>query len=159
MIKITLIVLGKLKEKHLRETCEEYQKRLSRYCDLKIIELSPVNLSENPNETQIEGALLKEKDLIIKKIPESAFVYSLCVEGKQRTSEEFAGQLEDFVNQGKEICFIIGSSHGLHEEIKSLSKDRLSLSKMTFPHQLFRGMLLEQIYRAEAIQSGSKYHK
>ena len=159
MIKVTVIALGKLKEKYLRDASAEYQKRLSRYCNLNIVEIEPVKLSEKPSETEINTALQKEAEAIIKKIPSGNYVFSLCVEGKPLSSEEFAQKIGDLENNGKGITFVIGSSYGLHESIKNLSNFKLSLSKMTFPHQLFRIMLLEQIYRSFKINEGSTYHK
>lgn len=159
MIKITIISLGKLKEKYFNDASDEYVKRLSRYCNLNIIELEPEKLSDNPSENEINQALTKEAGLILKKIPQNSEVFTLCVEGNQMTSEEFSEKIEAIKTVGKEIVFIIGSSYGLSQDVKKLSKNRLSLSKMTFPHKLFRVMLLEQIYRAFKISEGSKYHK
>lgn len=159
MIKVDFITLGKLKEKYLREASGEYEKRLSRYCDLKISELVPVNLPDNPSFAEIENALSKEKDMILKHIPKDAFVVALCVEGKELSSEELAELFEGKSIEGKRLCFIIGSSYGLSEDIKKRADMRLSVSKMTFPHQLFRIMLLEQTYRAFKINEGSTYHK
>ena len=159
MIKITLITLGKLKEKYLREASAEDEKRLSRYCNLDIVELEPVRLSEKPSQSEIDLALQKEAEMIIKKIPQGTQVYSLCVEGKPLSSEAFAEKNNSFINSGKGLTFIIGSSYGLAEKIKKMSNIRLSLSEMTFPHQLFRIMLLEQIYRSFKINEGSTYHK
>ena len=159
MIKITVISLGKLKEKYLREASAEYEKRLSRYCDLDIIELEPIRLSDKPSHSEIRSALEKEADMIIKKIPQGSFVYSLCVEGRQLSSEEFAEKNGDLIDSGRALTFIIGSSYGLCEKIKSLSNFKLSLSKMTFPHQLFKISLLEQIYRSFKINEGATYHK
>ena len=159
MIKITLITLGKLKEKYLRDAVEEYAKRLSRYCKLDIIELSPVTLSDNPSQSEIDTALLKEAEAIEKRIPDDSVVTALCVEGKSNTSEQLAEFVEKNTNEGKNMCFIIGSSFGLSDTVKQKSNLKLSLSSMTFPHQLFRVMLLEQIYRAFKINEGSTYHK
>ncbi len=159
MIKITLITLGKLKEKYLRDAVEEYAKRLSRYCKLDIIELSPVTLSDNPSHSEIDTALLKEAETIEKRIPDGSIVTALCVEGKSNTSEQLAEFVEKNTNEGKNMCFIIGSSFGLSDTVKQKSNLKLSLSTMTFPHQLFRVMLLEQIYRAFKINEGSTYHK
>lgn len=159
MIKITLITLGKLKEKYLREASAEYEKRLSRYCSLDIVEIEPVRLGEKPSQSEIDAALQREAEMIIKKIPMGSQVYSLCVEGKPLSSEEFAKKNGALVDSGKGMVFIIGSSYGLDERIKRLSNVRLSLSEMTFPHQLFRIMLLEQIYRSFKINEGSTYHK
>lgn len=159
MIKLTIIALGKLKEKYLQDACNEYKKRLGRYCNLEVIELEPVRLSEKPTAAEVKSALAKEADLIIKKIPQNAEIYTLCVEGKQLSSEKFAENIADSQNFGKNITFIIGSSYGLSDTIKAMSKLKLSFSAMTFPHQLFRTMLLEQIYRAFKINEGSTYHK
>lgn len=159
MMKVDIIAIGKLKEKYLRDAAEEYKKRLSRYCDLKITELTPVALSDNPSKNEIENALIKEKELILKQIPKDAYAVALCVEGKGISSEELATVFAGKANEGKRICFIIGSSYGLSEEIKGRADLRLSVSKMTFPHQLFRIMLLEQTYRAFKINEGGTYHK
>ncbi len=159
MIKITIIALGKLKEKYLQSACDEYKKRLSRYCNLDIIELEPVRISDKPSAAEIDSALCKEAEIIIKKIPQNSDIYTLCVEGKPLSSEKFAESINLSQNIGKNITFIIGSSHGLSEKIKGLSKFKLSFSQMTFPHQLFRVMLLEQIYRAFKINEGGTYHK
>lgn len=159
MIKVTLITLGKLKEKYLREAVAEYEKRLSRYCDLEVVELEPVRLSEKPSRAEIDSALQKEAETIFKKIPKNSEVYTLCIEGKQLSSEEFADRFADLSRQGRGIVLIIGSSYGLCESVKAVSNVRLSLSKMTFPHQVFRVMLLEQVYRAFKINEGSTYHK
>jgi len=159
LIKITLITLGKLKEKYLRDATDEYAKRLSRYCKLDIIELAPINLSEKPSQSEIDVALSKEAELIEKRIPENCILTALCVEGKSLSSENFANFVEQNTNNGKNMCFIIGSSYGLSDSIKQKSDLRLSMSAMTFPHQLFRVMCLEQIYRAFKINEGSTYHK
>ena len=159
MIKITVIALASLKEKYLKDAAAEYIKRLSPYCNLKIIELDPVRLAENPSCAEINSALEREAELIVKKIPAGDYVVSLCIEGKQLSSEEFSGVLEEEMNIGRGITFIIGSSCGLADIIKRRADLRLSFSKMTFPHQLFRVILLEQIYRAFKICSGGAYHK
>ncbi len=159
MIKIKIIAMGKLKEDYLRSALAEYKKRLSRFCSFEIAELSPVVLPDKPSKSQIETALLKECELIEKSLPKDSYVFSLCIEGKQLTSEEFSEKFADLSSKGKNICFIVGSSYGLSERIKEKSDFKLSLSKMTFPHQLFRVMISEQIYRAFMINEGSTYHK
>lgn len=160
MLGVTIVCEAKLKEKYLRDACDEYIKRLGGYCRLNIIELSPKRLPEAPSESEIANALLAEGKEIISKIPSGARVYSMCIEGKQLSSEKLAGQLADCAVGGiSNIVFIIGSSYGLSDEVKRLSDFRLSMSEMTFPHQLARVMLLEQIYRAFRINSGGKYHK
>ncbi len=160
MIKIKLITLGKLKEKYLREAVEEYSKRLSSYAKTDIVELEPVRLAESPSEAEIQKALSTEAEMIKKKIPENSFTVAMCIEGKQISSEKLSEALFSQINSGVgNLVFIIGSSFGLSDEIKATSNLKLSFSKMTFPHQLFRVMLLEQIYRSFKISEGSKYHK
>ena len=159
MMKITLISLGKLKESYLRDAAAEYIKRLSRFCMFSAVELEPQKLPERPSEALISSALDAEAEMILKKIPDNAFVVALCVEGKPLSSEELAKRVEKLSSEGRQIVFIIGSSFGLSERVKRRADMRLSVSAMTFPHQLFRIMLLEQIYRAFQINSGSEYHK
>ena len=159
MIKITLITLGKLKEKYLNEAVKEYTKRLSAYAKLDIIELEPVKLPDKPSRSEIENALLKESELVLKKIPQNSEIITLCVEGQELSSPDFAKKIGNLEAMGKSITLIIGSSYGLSENIKKQSHLRLSLSQMTFPHQLFRVLLLEQVYRAFKINEGSQYHK
>ena len=159
-MNITVIALGKLKEKYLTDAISEYAKRISAYGKLQIIELNPVRLSDNPSQTEIDNALSKEAEEIKKKIPNNSYVFSLCIEGKEKSSESFAKTINDAAINGKSnIVFIIGSSFGLSPEIKTLSDFKLSFSPMTFPHQLMRVMLLEQIYRAFQINNNGKYHK
>ncbi len=159
-MNITLIALGKLKEKYMRDFSEEYQKRLSPYCKLNIIELTPQKLPENPSPGEINNALEAEARQIKAKIPSGAYVFSMCVEGKQMPSEAFSRKLSKLAVDGKSgMVFILGSSFGLSDEIKKLSDEKFSLSEMTFPHQMARVMLLEQLYRAFQISSGGKYHK
>ncbi len=159
MIKCKIIALGSLKEKYFKDAVGEYEKRLSRFCDLEICEIEPVRLSETPSKAEIDSALKKEAELIIKKIPERATVFALCVEGKQMSSEKLAEKISDISSFGQGLCFIIGSSYGLSIDIKNRADFRLSMSEMTFPHKLFRVMLLEQLYRGFMINQGSPYHK
>lgn len=159
MMKITVIALASLKEKYLKDAAAEYIKRLRTYCDLKVIELDPIRLPEKASLAEISSALEREAELIAKKIPAGDFVVPLCIEGKQLSSEEFANVLDKEINIGRGITFIIGSSCGLADNIKRRGDLKLSFSKMTFPHQLFRVMLLEQLYRAFKIISGGAYHK
>ncbi len=159
-MNITVIALGKLKEKYLKDAITEYAKRISAYGKLDIIELNPVRLSDNPSQTEIDNALSKEAEEIKKKIPNNSYVFSLCIEGKEKSSETFAKAIKDAALNGKSnIVFVIGSSFGLSPEIKNLSDFKLSFSPMTFPHQLMRVMLLEQVYRAFQINNNGKYHK
>lgn len=159
MIKITVIALGKLKEKYLREASCEYEKRLTRYCRLNIIELNPVNLPEKPSQSEIEAALLKEAEQIERRIPEGSAVAAFCVEGESLSSEGFSALISKNTDCGKNMCFIIGSSYGLADVLKQRADFRISMSEMTFPLQLFRIMCLEQIYRSFKIIEGSTYHK
>ena len=160
MINLTLICIGKLKEKYLRDACDEYKKRLSTLSKLNIIELSPERLSDNPSQKEIDEALKNEGKAIVDKIPKDAFIVTMCIEGKQFSSPELSQKLEDAAVSGKSnAVFIIGGSFGLSEDVKSKSQLRLSMSKMTFPHQLARVMLLEQLYRGFKINEGSAYHK
>ncbi len=159
MIKITVIALGKLKEKYLREATDEYSKRLSRYCKLDIIEIAPVDLPEKPSQSEIDAALQKEAYSVEKRIPVGAVTVALCVEGKKLSSELFSDFIMQKANLGINICFIIGSSYGISETLKQKADLKMSMSDMTFPHRLFRVMLLEQIYRAFKIIEGGTYHK
>ncbi len=160
MLTINVICIGKLKEPYLRDACAEYQKRLGAFCRLEITELAPAKLPENPSPALIEAALTQESGQILAKIPANAKVYVLCIEGKQFTSEELSAKLISETNRGVSgIALIIGGSHGLAAQVKNRADLQLSMSKMTFPHQLARIMLLEQLYRAFMISSGGKYHK
>lgn len=160
MINVNLIVLGKLKEKYMKDFAAEYEKRLSSYCKLTITELEPVKLSDNPSQTEIDNALAKETQLILSKLPKNSYIFAMCIEGKQMSSEELSAKLQDIALCGKSnITFIIGSSFGLSDEIKRMSDYKFSMSKMTFPHKLARIMLTEQVYRAFSISNNAKYHK
>lgn len=160
MISVTIICEGKLKEKYLRDACEEYSKRLSAFCKLNIVELTPKRLSDNPTSGEIENTLIAEGKEILSKIPQGSFVYAMCIEGKQMPSERLAKAIDNCAVTGKSnVVFIIGGSFGLSDEVKKSADFKLSMSEMTFPHQLARVMLLEQIYRAFQISSGGKYHK
>lgn len=160
MMNVQLIVLGKLKEKYMKEFALEYEKRLSAYCKMTVTELEPVKLSDNPSQSEIDNALVKETKMIIEKIPKNSYVFSMCIEGKQMSSEEFSLKLRDIALSGRNsVVFIIGSSFGLSDEIKRISDFKFSMSKMTFPHKLARIMLTEQIYRGFSISNNGKYHK
>ena len=151
MIKI--ICVGKIKEAYLKEAIEEYKKRLSKYTKLEIIELQDIN------NNNINIILEKEKELILNKISEKDYVITLEIEGKELSSIELSNKIDNILITNSNITFIIGGSYGLHEEIKLRSNFKLSFSKLTFPHQLFRVMLLEQIYRAFKINNNETYHK
>jgi 23S rRNA (pseudouridine1915-N3)-methyltransferase len=151
MIKI--ITVGKLKEKYLQDATEEYLKRLSKYTKVEIIELEDSKIdTENL-------ALEEEKDKILKNINPKDYVITLEIEGKQLTSVEFSELIDKTLISNSNITFIIGSSYGIHKDIKEKANYHLSFSKMTFPHQLFRIFLLEQIYRGYKILNNEKYHK
>ena len=160
MFEITLIAMGKLKEKFYLTAAAEYEKRLKGYCNFKIIEIPEVRLSDNPTNAEIENALNKEAEIIISKIPKGAWLCVFTPEGKLLSSEALAQKMGDIKISGKSsACFLIGSSFGISPKIKNIADMKLSMSPMTFPHHLARIMVLEQLYRAEAIQAGSKYHK
>ena len=159
MIKVKIIALGKLKEDYLRSAVAEYEKRLKGYCSLELAELTPKALGENPSEAEINAALEKEAEMIIKALPKSSKVVAMCIEGKQYSSKELAELIDKSAADTGSITFIIGSSYGLSPRIKALADIKLSMSKMTFPHQIARMLLLEQIYRGFKINEGSAYHK
>ena len=157
MLKINVITVGSLKEKYLRDAIAEYQKRISRFAKLTVTELDEAYLPQNPAPVDIERALEKEADAILRRLSSGAKI-ALCVEGGQLSSEQFADKLARMETRGS-IDFVIGSSHGLSERVKRACEMRLSFSEMTFPHQLMRLILCEQIYRAFQIASSGKYHK
>ena len=160
MFEITLITMGKLKEKFYLSAAAEYAKRLSGYCRFTLLELPESRLAENPTAAEIAQGLEKEADLILSKIPKGAWFCVFTPEGKLLSSEDFAKQLKTVKNIGKSsACFLIGSSFGMAPRVKQRADFKLSMGPMTFPHHLARIMVLEQLYRAEAIQAGSKYHK
>lgn len=159
MMNITVIAVGKLKEKFLREGCSEYIKRLGIYSKINIVEINEERCSDNPSDAEIKNVILKEGERIIRKIPKGAEVIALCIEGKEYSSRDFSSVIENISLKTSHICFIIGGSFGLSDEVKSLSKTKLSFGKMTLPHQLARMVLLEQVYRAFSILNHSKYHK
>lgn len=160
MFDITLIAMGKLKEKFYLSAASEYAKRLSGYCRFTLLELPEVRLPENPSAAEIQAGLEKEAELIFSKIPKGAWLCVFTPEGKELSSEAFAEKLAGVKNSGKSCaCFFIGSSFGMAQRVKERADFRLSMGPMTFPHHLARIMVLEQLYRAEAIQAGSKYHK
>lgn len=160
MFDITLIAIGKLKEKFYLNAAQEYAKRLKAYCNFQIIELPEFRLPEDPSPAEIAAGLDREAELIFSKLPKSAWLCIFTPEGKLLTSEAFADKLKDVKLSGKSsACFLIGSSFGISPKVKERADFKLSISPMTFPHHLARILALEQIYRAESIQAGSKYHK
>ena len=160
MLDITLLTVGKLKEKFYLSAAAEYEKRLKAYCRFSLIELPETRLPEDPSPAEISAGLEKEAGLILGKIPKNAWFCVLTPEGKNLSSEELAEKMAQIKVSGKSaICFLIGSSFGIAPQVKAAADFKLSMGAMTFPHHLARIMVLEQIYRAEAIQAGSKYHK
>lgn len=160
MLHVTILTVGKLKEKFYLEACKEYVKRLSAYCKLELLELPEYRLPENPSDAEITAGLEREAEQIFSKIPKGAWVCVLTPEGKLLSSEQLADQLKAVKSAGKSsVCLILGSSFGMAPAVKQRADFRLSMSPMTFPHHLARIMVLEQLYRAEAIQAGSRYHK
>lgn len=160
MFEITLIAMGKLKEKFYITAAAEYEKRMKAYCTFRILELPEVRLPEDPSPAEINAGLEKEAEMILSKIPKGAWFCVLTPEGKLLSSETLAEKIASVKLSGKSsACFLIGSSFGMAPRIKEKADFKLSMSPMTFPHHLARVMVLEQLYRAEAIQAGSKYHK
>ncbi len=159
MQDVRIICIGKLKEQYWRDACAEYSKRLSAYCRFSVIEIDEHRLPDNPSQAQIEAGLKAEGKNILSKCPAGCEIIAMCIEGKIHSSEQLAALAERSAMSGKSMCFVIGGSFGLSDEVKERAKVKLSMSAMTFPHQLARVMLCEQIYRAFCINNGSKYHK
>ncbi len=160
MFEITLVTVGKLKEKFYLSAAAEYEKRLNGFCRFKLLELPEVRLPDAPSPAEISAGLEKEAEQIISKIPKGAWFCVLTPEGSLISSEKLADRLSSVKLSGKSCaCFLVGSSFGIADRIKSMADFKLSMSPMTFPHHLARIMVLEQLYRAEAIQAGTKYHK
>lgn len=159
-MKITLLTVGKIKEKYLKDAIAEYSKRLSKYCKLEVIEVADEKTPDNASETVEEIIRTKEAERILKYVKKDAYIITLEIQGKELSSEEFAEKIERLGIQGiSHVIFIIGGSIGLGEEVLQKSDFALSFSRMTFPHQLMRVILLEQIYRSYRIINGSPYHK
>ena len=160
MFTVTLLTVGKLKEKFYMAAVEEYAKRLTAYCKFRLVELPESRLPENPNPSEIAAGLAAEAEKILAAVPKGAWFCVLTPEGRLLSSEELASALHGVKTGGRSAaCFLIGSSFGIDPSIKAMADLKLSMSKMTFPHHLARVMALEQLYRAESIQAGTKYHK
>ena len=160
MFAITLLTVGKLKEKFYLAAVEEYAKRLSAYCKFRLVELPESRLPENPNPSEIAAGLAAEAEKILAAVPKGAWFCVLTPEGTELSSEALADKLRSVKNEGKSAaCFLIGSSFGMDPSVKKRADYRLSFGPMTFPHHLMRVMAMEQLYRAESIQAGTKYHK
>lgn len=159
MIDVKIISVGNLKESYLRDACAEYEKRLGAFCRIETKELKEARLSENPSEGEIRSALQDEGRRILSAIPAGAYKVAMAVEGQQFSSDQLAKVVGAQIDAGKSLCFIVGSSYGLSDEVKKSADLKLSMSKLTFPHRLFRVMLLETVYRSFTIMKGTKYHK
>lgn len=160
MLNVNIICVGKLKEKFLTDAIKEYSKRLSTFCKLNITELDETKLPDRVSDSDIANALKSESEKILAKVGKDSFVIAMCIEGKMMSSEELSKLFDRVSVEGKSrVDIIIGSSFGLSDEVKRRADLRLSVSPMTFPHQLFRVMILEQVYRAFQISTGGKYHK
>ncbi|MCL1632178.1 23S rRNA (pseudouridine(1915)-N(3))-methyltransferase RlmH [Sporolactobacillus sp. CPB3-1] len=159
-MNISILVVGKLKEKYFKQGIAEYTKRLSPYTKITITEVPDEKAPENLSAAEIEQVKRSEGERLLKKLPDSAYAIALAIQGKQISSEEFATRIQDLATYGhSEIAFIIGGSNGLSDEVLSRADFQLSFSKFTFPHQLMRLILIEQIYRAFKIMRGEPYHK
>ena len=159
MQNLTVICVGKLKEKEFSALQDEYLKRLGRFCRCEVVNIEEQRLPQNPSDGQIAAALDKEGEEILARIPKGANTVILCVEGKTMSSEAFSKYIDNASLSSDKLCFVIGGSCGLSPKVKQTADLKLSFSPMTFPHHLFRVMLLEQIYRAFTIRAGTGYHK
>lgn len=159
MLHIRLIATGSLKESYWRDALAEYKKRLGAFAKIEIIELKESRLPDHPSPTEIATALEKEADAVLEMLLPRSYIMALCVEGKQLSSEELAATLAEVMNHQGALTLIIGSSHGLSPRIKAKADYRLSVSRLTFPHQMMRVLLLETVYRGLSILHGGKYHK
>ena len=156
---INIICVGKIKEDYFSKAAAEFEKRLSRFCSINVIQIPDKSIPDNPSEAECSAVLNKEGEQILKKIGKSDIVIAMCIEGKNLSSEEFAVKLSDFQMQSSTIDFVIGGSLGLSDEVKKRADFKLSMSRMTFPHRIARLMLEEQIYRAFKILANETYHK
>lgn len=160
MIHIKIITVGKLKENYLRDACAEYEKRLKRYADVSMIELPDEAVKENASDAECNEAVKKEGQRILSKILEKDYCIGLFIDGRKLSSETFSKEIDKLQTEGNsDVCFIIGGSNGLSSEVEKRCDKKISFSDMTFPHQLMRVILLEQIYRAFKIIKNEPYHK
>ena len=159
MATIRFISVGTLKEDYLRDAVAEYKKRLSGFCQVEEVNLKEAKLPQDPSESEIKKALDEEAKQILAAMPDKAFKVAMCVEGKQYSSPELSALFDKAFLSSNELCFVIGSSHGLSDEVKNRADLKLSVSKLTFPHQLMRVLLIEVVYRCMSISKGTKYHK
>lgn len=158
-MNITIVCVGKIKEKFFSDAIAEYKKRTSRFAKLDIIEVKDEKIPENASAKECEAVLEKEGGAIASKIPKGSYVITMCIEGEQLSSTAFADKIKYISMESSHITFVIGGSLGLSDKVKSLSRLRLSFGKITLPHQLMRVVLTEQIYRAFKIMSNESYHK
>lgn len=159
MLSVNIICIGKLKEKYLVEAVNEYSKRMTSLCSFNIVELTEERINDNPSNLEIQKVLEQEGKRILEKIPKNSYTIAMCIEGLELSSVELSKKIEDISFDFSTINFIIGGSFGLSNEVKKNSKLKLSMGKMTFPHQLSRVMICEQIYRVFQISKNTKYHK
>ena len=160
MQSVNIICIGKIKEKYLADAIKEYSTRLTPFCKFQIIELDEYRLPDKPSQAQIKACLEEEGKKILSKISRSSFVIPMCIEGKTVSSEELSAIIRDAGVSGRStVDFVIGGSFGLSDEVKNRGDLRISMGRMTFPHQLARVMLCEQLYRAFSITNGGQYHK
>nr|WP_239582669.1 23S rRNA (pseudouridine(1915)-N(3))-methyltransferase RlmH [Bacillus tianshenii] len=159
-VNISIITIGKLKEKYLKQGIDEYLKRLGAYAKVEVVELPDEKAPEQLSDAEMIQVKQKEGERILAKISDDTHVIALAIQGKQRSSEQLAGEIDKLATYGKsKIAFVIGGSLGLSDEVMKRANDTLSFSKMTFPHQLMRLILVEQVYRAFRINRGEPYHK
>ncbi len=159
MLDVTLICVGKLRERFYREACDEYIKRLGAFCRISVLELPEERKGESPSKAELDACLFKEAEAIRRAVPRGAAMIALCVEGREMSSEKLSETLAGLSMNVSKLAFVIGGSDGLHGSVKDAAALRLSMSPMTFPHHLARVMVLEQLYRAFSIMNGGKYHK
>ena len=159
MLSIKLVTVGTLKEAYLRDAFEEYKKRLGAFCKFSFVELKECKIPDKPSEQEIAKALDEEGKAILSQISLRSYVVALCIEGQSFSSEEFANQIEKYSMRTNEVAFVIGSAYGLSDKVKKIAHEQLSLSRMTFSHQLARILFMEVLYRSFSIINGQKYHK
>jgi 23S rRNA (pseudouridine1915-N3)-methyltransferase len=161
MLHITILAVGALKDRHWQDAAAEYKKRLAAFCKLEVVELPEYRLPQNPSPAEIQKCIAEEGKRILEKTPRQLHCYqiALCIEGGELTSEALAARLTAIAGTHSRVVLVIGGSRGLADEVKAAADLRLSMSQMTFPHQLARVMLLEQLYRGFSIAGGGKYHK
>ena len=160
MLSVTILCVGKMREKHYISAFLEYEKRLGAFCKFDFQEIPEQRLPDRPSQKEIDAALEREAGEILRRIPKGASIIAMCVEGKHLSSPDFASYFQRQQNSGiSHVCFLVGGSFGLHPSVKAAAGLRLSMSDMTFPHHLARVMLAEQIYRAFTILQGAQYHK